>query len=86
MILMLPVNFYIAGKQKEVNKVQMVNKDERTKLMDETLNGIKVIKLYAWETPFLKKITTVRNRELDNLKRIGYLSAAQVCLCFTYLF
>lgn len=48
--------------------------------MDEILNGIKVIKLYAWEFPFLKKITKVRNSELDNLKRIGYLSAAQVCV------
>lgn len=36
-----------------------------------------MIKLYAWETPFLKKITTVRDRELANLKIIGYLSAAQ---------
>lgn len=30
MILMVPVNFHIAGKQKAVNKVQMVNKDGMT--------------------------------------------------------
>jgi hypothetical protein len=48
MILVLPVNIFISSKEKEFNKVQMVNKDERMKLMDETLNGIKFIKLYAW--------------------------------------
>ena len=29
--------------------LQMKDKDKRVKLMDEILNGIKVLKLYAWE-------------------------------------
>ncbi|KAI9598139.1 hypothetical protein BDF19DRAFT_433612 [Syncephalis fuscata] len=51
---------------------QMKNKDQRTKLMDEILSGIKVIKLYAWEIPFFKKIRAIRNdRELKTLKKYG---------------
>jgi ATP-binding cassette, subfamily C (CFTR/MRP), member 1 len=38
---------------------------------------MKVIKLYAWEQPFLEKITAVRELELATLKKIGYLAATQ---------
>jgi len=31
---------------------QMKYKDERIKLMNEILNGIKVLKMYAWEMSF----------------------------------
>ncbi|KAJ3300226.1 Multidrug resistance-associated protein 1 [Borealophlyctis nickersoniae] len=77
MILMIPVNVVIAQRSRKLNKAQMSNKDTRTKMMDELLNGIKVIKLYAWERPFLKKIFGVREQELETLKKIGYLSAVQ---------
>jgi hypothetical protein len=77
MILMIPVNAYLAGKSRSLNKLQMQNKDGRTKIMDELLSGIKVIKLYAWERSFLKKISNIREAELSTLKRIGYLSAFQ---------
>ncbi|RKO93430.1 hypothetical protein BDK51DRAFT_7718, partial [Blyttiomyces helicus] len=58
-----------------LNKMQMKNKDSRTRLMDELLNGIKVIKLYAWENPILKKVLGAREAELTTLKDIGYLAA-----------
>lgn len=38
--------------------------DKRSKLVDEILNGIKIIKLYAWEESFKKKITGIRNEEV----------------------
>ncbi|KAJ3266425.1 hypothetical protein HDU77_001036 [Chytriomyces hyalinus] len=75
MLLMIPINGYLATWSRRLNKVQMGNKDKRTKLMDELLNGMKVIKLYAWEMPFLKRVNAVRELELGTLMRIGYLSA-----------
>ncbi|KAJ3096968.1 hypothetical protein HDU97_005396, partial [Phlyctochytrium planicorne] len=77
MILMIPVNAVLATRSRALNKEQMGNKDARTKIMDEILNGIKVIKLYAWEIPFVKQVTAIRERELDTIKKIGYLSAIQ---------
>ncbi|KAJ7416043.1 ATP binding cassette subfamily C member 1 [Willisornis vidua] len=35
---------------------QMKSKDNRIKLMNEILNGIKVLKLYAWELAFREKV------------------------------
>ena len=52
MILMIPLNGVVATKMKKYQISQMKDKDKRCKLMDEILNGIKVLKLYAWEKSF----------------------------------
>ena len=52
MILMIPLNGVVATKMKKYQISQMKDKDRRCKLMDEILNGIKVLKLYAWEKSF----------------------------------
>jgi len=42
MICILPLNAFIAGKIKNLQMIQMQKKDERVKLMNEILSGIKV--------------------------------------------
>jgi ATP-binding cassette subfamily C (CFTR/MRP) protein 1 len=66
----------IATKSRALNKIQMKNKDNRTKMMDEVLSGMKVIKLYAWEKPFMERIVSIREQELATLKSIAYLQSA----------
>ncbi|OXA43509.1 multidrug resistance-associated protein 1 [Folsomia candida] len=75
MVLMLPVNAIIAGKIRKLQVTQMKKKDERVKLMNEMLSGIKVLKLYAWEPCFEKQITEIRHVELDVLKKTAFLNA-----------
>ncbi|EPB75608.1 ABC transporter, ATP-binding protein [Ancylostoma ceylanicum] len=52
---------------------QMWYKDERTKMVNEVLNGIKVIKLYAWEPPMEKVINGLREKELALIRRAALL-------------
>ncbi|KAM3597276.1 uncharacterized protein V6R79_002334 [Siganus canaliculatus] len=75
MVLMVPVNAVIAMKTKTYQVAQMTNKDNRIKLMNEMLNGIKVLKLYAWELAFKDKVSEIRENELQVLKKAAYLSA-----------
>ncbi|XP_071151886.1 multidrug resistance-associated protein 1-like, partial [Mytilus edulis] len=75
MILLIPLNGAISVKQRNMQTALMRYKDARLKLMNEVLSGIKVLKLYAWEKSFQKKILDIRNKELDILKRYGYLQA-----------
>ncbi|KAJ1919724.1 hypothetical protein IWQ60_007176 [Tieghemiomyces parasiticus] len=76
MVVAIPWNGYIATSMRSLQKKQMANKDTRIKLMDELLNGMKVIKLYAWEGAFLDRVREVRNnRELATLKDFGRLFA-----------
>ena len=53
----------------------MKHRDSRIKIVNEVLNGIKVIKLYAWEIPFQQQIMGVRKLELGVLKTFAYIGA-----------
>lgn len=75
MLLLFPVNAIIANKSKKLHMKNMKNKDERVKLMNEILSGIRVLKLYAWEKSFEDQVLTVRTRELNVLKQSRYLHA-----------
>ena len=56
----------------------MRQKDRRIRLMNEVLNGVKVIKLYAWEDHFQRDVETIRQRELTILRQTAYLNAASI--------
>uniref|UniRef100_A0A4W3JBM4 ATP-binding cassette, sub-family C (CFTR/MRP), member 3 n=1 Tax=Callorhinchus milii TaxID=7868 RepID=A0A4W3JBM4_CALMI len=75
MILLIPINAFIAMKTRSFQVEQMGYKDSRIKLMNEILNGIKVLKLYAWEPSFQQQILSIRNKELRVLKKAAYLNA-----------
>ena len=76
MILMIPINGFIARISKTLQKRQMKNKDARTRLMTEILNNMKSIKLYAWTTAFMNKLNVIRNdQELHTLRKIGAVTA-----------
>jgi len=75
MIILIPLNGVIANMAKNLQIKQMKNKDERVKLMNEILNGIKVLKLYAWEPSFEQQVLKIRDREVHVLKQAAYLNA-----------
>lgn len=56
-----------------MRRQKMVKTDMRVKLMNEVLSGIRIIKYYAWENAFIKKITAVRDQEIVLLRKMGYL-------------
>ncbi|KAJ2942610.1 hypothetical protein O0L34_g2077 [Tuta absoluta] len=76
MIVLIPVNGLIANRVKTLQIRQMKYKDERVKLMNEVLNGIKVLKMYAWEPSFEDQILKIRNKEMHVLKQTAYLNSA----------
>ena len=41
--------------------------DERVKFLSEMLNGIRIVKYYAWEMPLKNKLTSFRQKELSYL-------------------
>nr|CAD7417688.1 unnamed protein product [Timema cristinae] len=75
MVVLIPINGFIANKVKTLQIRQMKTKDQRIKLMNEVLNGIKVLKMYAWEPSFEKIIESKRGKEIKVLKAAAYLNA-----------
>ena len=53
----------------------MTVKDQRIKLMNEILNGIRVLKLYAWEMAFIRSIRSIRDKELGYIRKKAIVSA-----------
>ncbi|XP_056144596.1 multidrug resistance-associated protein 1-like [Lampris incognitus] len=68
-ILIFPLNGFIAKMRSKLQEVQMMFMDGRIKLMNEILNGIKILKFYGWEPVFLSRIQGLRERELLALKK-----------------
>ncbi|RCN49286.1 ABC transporter transmembrane region [Ancylostoma caninum] len=69
MVIFLPTNIIGSIIVKKWQIEQMKLKDERTKMVNEVLNGIKVIKLYAWEIPMEQLIDQIRQKELVLLRK-----------------
>ncbi|XP_048757959.2 multidrug resistance-associated protein 1-like isoform X1 [Ostrea edulis] len=81
MIVLIPVNAFIAKKSRDLQVKQMILKDGRIKMMNEVLNGIKVLKMYAWEPSFEEQILKLRRKELRVLRTMAFLNA---CVSFTW--
>lgn len=73
MVLLVPVNAYLASRSFNVIEDHMKLKDDRIKLLSEVINGIKILKLYAWEMIFKDKIIAKRKTELRKLLNLKIL-------------
>lgn len=75
MIIIAPLNSVVFGYLSKIRLKKVAETDKRVKLMNEILSGIRVIKYYAWETAFKKKVEAVRTEEVKYLQRISYVVA-----------
>ncbi|KAL3882083.1 hypothetical protein ACJMK2_028455 [Sinanodonta woodiana] len=78
LILLMPLNAIITRKIHKLEDKQMKYKDERVKLITEILNGIKILKLHAWEMSFRDKVKFIRDKELRILMKSCFLNAFMI--------
>ncbi|XP_048752639.2 ATP-binding cassette sub-family C member 3-like isoform X2 [Ostrea edulis] len=71
--LLIPMNVFLSSVSFKVMQKHMKLKDDRINLLSEVINGIKVLKLYAWEMIFKDKIIDKRNLELRKLLNLKVL-------------
>uniref|UniRef100_A0A0N5CDG6 Multidrug resistance-associated protein 1 n=1 Tax=Strongyloides papillosus TaxID=174720 RepID=A0A0N5CDG6_STREA len=69
MFAFVPINYFSSIFMRRYQMKQMKYKDERVKMCNEVLNGMKVVKLYAWEIPMSEMIENIRKKELDCIKK-----------------
>jgi len=70
-----PLQSYTGKLSSKFRLQTAIRTDERVRLMDEIINGIQVIKLYAWEKSFKKLIAWAREKELKVIKKSSYVRA-----------
>lgn len=68
LIFLVPVQGFMGRKMGLYRRKVATVSDERIGVMNELLNAIRVIKMYAWEKPFSQLVDKVRLREIKLLR------------------
>ncbi|KAK3738617.1 hypothetical protein RRG08_040275 [Elysia crispata] len=72
LLLLIPANGVATAILGTYETQIMQFKDQRMKLLNEMLSGIKIVKLFAWEKSFEERILHIRELELKKLLYSGY--------------
>lgn len=75
MVVLAPVNVVVFSIVGKMRRKVLKYSDLRVKMMNEILAGIRIIKFYAWEKPFKKEVGDLREKELQALTMLAYVSA-----------
>jgi ABC-type multidrug transport system fused ATPase/permease subunit len=73
-VLHLPLSYLLMKCISEKNRKTFLASDERLNLLNDLLDGIKVIKFYGWESLYLNKVLESRVSELSLIKYKTFLN------------
>ena len=73
--LLIPIQTLFANAFKKLRQKAVLVRDERIKSISDMLAGILVVKLYAWESPFMSKVNQLRTNELSIIAKASVLRA-----------
>lgn len=63
-VILTPTQTVIMKQLFVYRRKSMMWTDKRAKLLQELLNGMKILKYNAWETPYLERIGEYRSQEM----------------------
>ncbi|XP_017069976.2 LOW QUALITY PROTEIN: probable multidrug resistance-associated protein lethal(2)03659 [Drosophila eugracilis] len=72
-LLFIPLQMYL-GQITSVLRLKAAKRtDKRMRIINEIISGIRVIKMYAWELPFERKVEMVRRKEINAIRQGSYI-------------
>ncbi|KAI0689828.1 ATP-dependent bile acid permease [Cytidiella melzeri] len=80
LLLGLPVQMALIRIMFKQRKKGVAITDQRVRLTTEVLQGIRLLKYYAWETFYAHRIGDLRERELQAVRRVAFARAALVAV------
>ncbi|KAL8290351.1 hypothetical protein RQP46_002609 [Phenoliferia psychrophenolica] len=78
-----PAQSYVMKTMFALRVKAMVWTDKRAKLIQELLGGMRVIKFFAWEVPYLAKLDKIRRAELFHVRGLLTLRAANSAIAMS---
>ncbi|CAF1007103.1 unnamed protein product, partial [Brachionus calyciflorus] len=81
MAILAPLNSIFMTKYSKAETEKLKHQDAKMKILNEILNGIKMIKFYGWEISFEKLINKIRLKELSILRKASIFYG-----CFNFSF
>uniref|UniRef100_A0A8C9TYY6 ATP-binding cassette, sub-family C (CFTR/MRP), member 9 n=1 Tax=Scleropages formosus TaxID=113540 RepID=A0A8C9TYY6_SCLFO len=77
-VLLAPVQYFIATKLADTQKSTLDYSTDRLKKTTEILKGIKLLKLYAWENIFCNSVEETRTKELTSLRTFALYTSMSI--------
>jgi len=74
-IVLTPCTLFFARKQENLALLTTELSDQRTALMTEVIQGIRVLKQFAWERLFQNRVQTIRDQEQAVGRKVEYIDA-----------
>ncbi|KAJ8716035.1 hypothetical protein PYW08_013320 [Mythimna loreyi] len=74
------VQVYLSNLQGKLRGKIANRTDERVKVMSELVEGVQVIKMYAWEKPFEKLVHRLRKLEVGYILRTSFIKGFSTAL------
>ncbi|XP_059263616.1 ATP-binding cassette sub-family C member 8 isoform X8 [Mustela nigripes] len=77
-ILLAPVQYFVATKLSQAQRSTLEYSNERLKQTNEMLRGIKLLKLYAWENIFRARVEMTRKKEMTSLRAFAVYTSISI--------
>ncbi|XP_069823859.1 ATP-binding cassette sub-family C member 8 [Dendropsophus ebraccatus] len=77
-IVLAPVQYFVATKLSQAQRSTLEYSNERLKKTNEMLRGIKLLKLYSWEHIFHGSVEETRQKEMTSLKAFALYTSISI--------
>ncbi|XP_023592403.1 ATP-binding cassette sub-family C member 8 isoform X1 [Trichechus manatus latirostris] len=77
-ILLAPVQYFVATKLSQAQRSTLEYSNDRLKQTNEMLRGIKLLKLYAWENIFRTRVEITRRKEMTSLRAFAIYTSISI--------
>ncbi|XP_028034923.1 probable multidrug resistance-associated protein lethal(2)03659 [Bombyx mandarina] len=78
LLLFIPLQGYLGKISSNLRRKVAVRTDHRIRLMNEVVQSIEAIKMYAWENAFARIIGDARKKEMNVIKKKSWLRAVMI--------
>ena len=72
MVSAVPFQSWMGGQFAKLRVETATKTDRRIRLMNEIINGMKVIKMYTWEKPFARMVHEARKDEISVIRKTAF--------------
>ncbi|XP_016967737.1 probable multidrug resistance-associated protein lethal(2)03659 [Drosophila biarmipes] len=73
MLLLIPLQIFLGKKTSLLHLKAAERTDNRLRMVNEIISGIRVLKMYAWELPFEKMVAQARKKEMNSIRQGQYI-------------
>ncbi|CAH2056117.1 unnamed protein product, partial [Iphiclides podalirius] len=78
LLLFIPLQGYLGKISSNLRHKTTTRTDNRIRLMNEVVQSIEAIKIYAWEKTFTRILGEARQKEMNALKKIWWLRTVMI--------